>query len=166
MNVGASSLQIAMQAAQGWRNETIKRHTAYYVGHGDNTPFISWARHLKLFPEKESTAAMEYGRAQEPAALAYYARATQQQVHPNGYFIKELEQDFILGYSPDGLVVSSLQNGMAKGLVEIKAPFSATKKQSPLSDEVCYFYIHFLFTCLFVCLFVYLFIIVIIYYCY
>ena len=141
MNVGASSLQIAMQASQGWRSATIKKHTAYYVGKGDNTLFISWARHLKLFPEKESTAAMGYGREQEAPALAYYARATQQQVHPNGYFIKELEQDFTLGYSPDGLVVSSPQNGMTKGLVEIKSPYNATKKSSPLSDEVMYFYL-------------------------
>jgi len=140
VHVGASGLQVAMLAGQGYRNSTIRSHKAKYVGSGDNTVFVMWGRQLGLIPEKQGTDAMKYGRDQEAIALAHYVRSTQQEVQPNGYFIKELEENFTLGYSPDGLVKSSHRNGYTKGLVEIKAPFRADKQATPLNSEVCVFY--------------------------
>ena len=74
------------------------------------------------------TADMMRGTEEEPRARALYAEHYGVEVREVGFLVRE-EDDWRLGYSPDGLVGDD-------GLIEIKAPRAKTHLRTILADEV------------------------------
>lgn len=157
-HVSASELEVAMQSGWGWKQPVIKEHSARHVGHGNATPFLVWARKLGLVAEIPQNAAMTRGKRCEEHAVKHYELRTGQVVHRGGHFISSClggqQEQYTLGYSPDGIVVASDANNFSKDLIEVKAPFLSTKRASPLDDKVCACFCNvILCVCLLVCLF-------------
>lgn len=110
-----------------WHEMRKQRLTASRFGEiskrRKSTPCARLVKEL-LYPKSISSDSLRWGKDHEKVAIEEYCKATENVVHPAGLFI--CKEHGYLAASPDGVIVI---NGFAKGLTEVKCPYSAIRKQ-------------------------------------
>ena len=76
----------------------------------------SWLQHSFWFKQTFTTPDMQYGITEEVNAIASYTKATGNEVHPSGLWVRK--KYIYLGASPDGLILNNF--GRVRGIIEVK----------------------------------------------